>query len=413
MPDRMHKNRSVSRRGRRSVCIVLVALVAWLCLGTAPARAHDFASVVYVDLTSPEPGHVRAELLLDSYLLVVSATDDTGDVELGQAGSEAQANQDRVAQAAALDTHADSVLAYVRERFVVSAAGEVCVPIKDGPITAVQRDDQPYVALNLDYRCADADTHEVRSELFPSGEGYVSDTKTIISFDLDLNSGTAILDSERPAFSTDQSWPAWFWSWFRVGGEHLLLGLDHILFLLALIIGSRRTREIVLTATTFTVAHSVTFVLAALGVVEVPGRVIEPVIALSIAIVAIWYLWTAHRDRRAGSDALPATGGGHLRLDRAGWSRLGVVFCFGLVHGLGFAGALGIDEPLSWRLLSSLLVFNLGIEAVQLGVIAVVFPALLLLRRRAPRTGYWLSSAVSAGVAAIGLFWFVERAFGG
>ena len=402
----------MARGLRRSAGIGAVFVLLAMFVGVAPARAHDFASVVYVDLTSPEPGHVRAELRLDSYLLVVSATDYTQDVELGQSGAEAQTNQDRAAQAAALDAHADSVLTYVKGHFGISADGRACDPVQDGPITAEQRDDQPYVVLVIDYRCPEADAHEVRSDLFPDSENYVSDTKTIVSFDLDLNSGTAILDAEHRSFSTHQSWPEWFWSWFRVGAEHLLDGLDHVLFLVALIIGSRRPREIVLTATTFTIAHSVTFILAALGVVNVPGGLIEPVIALSIAIVAGWHLWRSWRRGPNAAAESELTGTGHLSLDRAGWSRLGVVFCFGLVHGLGFAGALGIDEPFSWKLMSSLLVFNLGIEAVQLGIIAVVFPVLVLLRRRAPRSGFWLSAAVAAGVAAIGLVWFVERAFG-
>ena len=92
--------------------------------------------------------------------------------------------------------------------------------------------------------------------------------------------------------------------------------------------------------------------------------------------------------------------------------RLGVVFVFGLIHGLGFAGALGIDEPWSWQLLWSLLVFNVGIEAVQLGVIAVVFPPLALLRHRVPRAGLWVTGAIAAGVAAMGLVWFVQRVSG-
>ncbi|MBA3745187.1 HupE/UreJ family protein [Sporichthya sp.] len=405
----------MARVFRRSVSIVLVLFIAAMFTGAAPARAHDFANVVYVDLTAPERGHVRAELLLDSYLLVVSATDYTEDLELGRAGNDAQSNQDAAAQAAALDAHADSVLAYVIGHFAITAQGRPCQPVRDGPITAERRDDQPYVALVLDYDCpdADADAHEVRSDLFPDSENYTTDTKTIVTFDLDLNDGTAILDSEHRSFSTHQSWPEWFWSWFRVGAEHLLYGLDHILFLVALIIGSRRPREIVLTATTFTVAHSVTFILAALGVVEVPGGLVEPVIALSIAVVAGWHLWRSWRRGPGAALDSELTGGGHFGLDRPGWSRLGVVFCFGLVHGLGFAGALGIDEPLSWRLMSSLLVFNLGIEAVQLGVIAAIFPALLLLRRYAPRTAFWASALVSTGVAAIALVWFVERAFGG
>lgn len=401
----------MSRGVRRGVAVVLAVLLLSLVTAVAPARAHNFADVVYVDLTSAERGHVRAELNLDSYLLVQSATDFTKDDELGQEGAEEQSNQDFAAQAATLDRHADSVVAYVTHHFAVSAKGQACTAVRDGPITAVQRDSQPYVTLVLDYTCPETDVHEVTSTLFPSDEGYVSDTKTIVRFDLDLNDGTAILDSENTSFSTHQSWPQWFWSWFRVGSEHLLHGLDHILFLIALIVGSRRPREIVLAATTFTVAHSVTFILAALGVVHVRAGFVEPVIALSIAIVAAWHLYRAARRGPGVPIDAGLDGGGHLSLDRAGWSRLVVVFCFGLVHGLGFAGALGIDEAFSWKLLSSLLVFNIGIETVQLGLIALVFPALMLLRRFLPRTSFWTTTTTSAAVTVFGLVWFVQRAF--
>jgi hypothetical protein len=88
------------------------------------------------------------------------------------------------------------------------------------------------------------------------------------------------------------------------------------------------------------------------------------------------------------------------------------VFCFGLVHGLGFAGALGIDEAWSWTLLWSLLVFNVGIETVQLAIIAALFPLLIVLRHRAPTAGLWATGVISAGVSAMGLVWFVQRTFG-
>jgi hypothetical protein len=248
----------------------------------------------------------------------------------------------------------------------------------------------------------------LRSGLFPDSEGYVRGTKTIVTYDLDLTKGSAALDSQRPEFSTQQPWTERFWEFFQLGAEHLLTGLDHILFLLALIAGSRRPREIVLAATTFTLAHSVTFILAALNVVHVPEWFVEPVIALSIAVVASWHLWRSWRQGPLSAE-LQTTGRSHLSLDRAGWTRLGVVFCFGLVHGLGFAGALGIDQPFSWTLLWSLLVFNVGIEVVQLSIIVIVFPLLLLLRRRAPVVGRWTTAAVSAVVAVMGLVWFVQR----
>ena len=165
-----------------------------------------------------------------------------------------------------------------------------------------------------------------------------------------------------------------------------------------------------LTASTFTLAHSVTFILAALGLVDVPASLVEPTIALSISVVAglnLWRIW----QRRTHAIELETTGHGRLGLDAAGRARLVAVFCFGLVHGLGFAGALGIDEAFSWTLLSSLLVFNLGIEAVQLGIILVVFPVLALLRRHAPLAGLSATGVIAAGVCAMGLVWFAERAF--
>jgi hypothetical protein len=275
-----------------------------------------------------------------------------------------------------------------------------------------QREGVPYVVLVLDYQCPQAAAHEIRSNLFPDDEGYVRDTKTIVTYKLDLKSGSSALDKQHPVLSTQQSTGERFWEFFRLGAEHLLTGLDHILFLLALIAGSRRLREIVLAATTFTLAHSVTFILAALGLVQVPAAFVEPVIALSIAVVAGWHLWRLWRRGRMATDLETSTRG-HLSLDRAGWTRLAVVFCFGLVHGLGFAGALGINEAFSWQLLWSLLVFNIGIETVQLTIIALAFPLLALLRRRSPVTALWTTGAIAAGVAAAGLFWFVERVAAG
>jgi hypothetical protein len=398
---------------RRAVQAALAALFIVLAalLSAAPSLAHGFSSVVYADVTAPGSGHVRAELGLEYDLLVVSAADTQGDDSLFREGDSAFQSGDTVAQAAALDDHADTVLAYVAERFSVAAGGADCTPTQDGGASIKEREGVPYAFLVLDYACADAaQEHEITSTLFPDSEGYVKDTKTIVTYDLDLRTGSAALDAERPSFSTHQSTGERFWEFFKLGAEHLLLGLDHILFLLALIAGSRRLREIVLAATTFTIAHSVTFVLAALGLVDVPSEIVEPIIALSIAVVAGWYLW---RLWRRGSGALDiGSGEGHLSLDRAGWTRLGVVFCFGLVHGLGFAGALGIDAAWSWTLLWSLLVFNIGIEFVQLSIIVLVFPLLALLRHRAPRVGLWVTGAIAAAVSAMGLFWFAQRVLG-
>jgi HupE / UreJ protein len=399
-------------RNRVRSLVLAAAAAAVLLLTPASAFAHGFSSVVYVDVTSPERGHVRTELGLEYDLLVVSAADAQKDDPLFREGTAAFEDMDTGEQAAALDAHAASISAYVTKRFGVSVdGGGACAPTRDGGVEIKQRVGVPYAFLVLDYRCPEnGDAHVVRSELFPDSEGYVRGTKTIATYDLDFKSGSASLEAKHPAFSTHQSLLERYWEFFRLGAEHLYTGIDHILFLLALIAGSRRLREIVLTASTFTLAHSVTFILAALGLVDVPSSIVEPTIALSISVVAGLHLW---RILRRGSHAgdLETTGHGHLGLDASGRARLAAVFIFGLVHGLGFAGALGIDEAFSWTLLSSLLVFNVGIESVQLAIIAMVFPLLALLRRRAPLAGLSATGAIAAGVCAMGLVWFAERAF--
>jgi hypothetical protein len=398
------------RLGGRS----LVVAAAILLLTAGSAFAHGFSSVVYVDATSPERGHVRTVLGLEYDLLVVSAADTQHDDPLFRAGTPAFDDRDEPAMAAALTAHRASVLKYINahQRLTVKD-GTACAPSWNGRVRMEQRLGTYYAVLDMDYRCPESGgAHELRSTLFPNAEGYVKGTKTIVTYEeIDLKSGTASLDARHPTFSTDQSLLQRYWEFFRLGANHLLTGIDHILFLLALIAGSRRLREVVLTATSFTLAHSVTFILAALGVVHPPSAIVEPTIALSIAIVASLHLrriWTLKGD----AAEVEEIGRGPLGLDAMGWARIGVVFCFGLVHGLGFASALGIDQSASWSLLSSLVVFNLGIESVQLGIILLTFPLLAALRHRSPLAAVGTTGTVAAGVAAMGLFWFVQRSLG-
>ena len=398
---------------RRTIAIVVAGFTAAVIsvLTAQPASAHGFSSVVYATVTGDTNGQVHTTLDLEYDLFVVSVADSQRNDALFRAGTGAFEQQDTDAEAAALNTYADSARKYVSDRFAVKSNGQRCTPSPAGDFTMGTREGVPYAGLTLNWTCPErSGVHEVRSSLFPDDEGYVKGTKTIVTYEIDSHTGSAALDAAHPSFSTAQAWYQRFGEFFTLGAEHLLTGIDHLLFLLALIAGSRRLREIVLAATSFTLAHSVTFMLAALGLVDVPARVVEPIIALSIAVVAGWHLW---RLQRRGDHAidLETTGTGHFALDRAGWTRLGVVFGFGLVHGLGFAGALGINEAWSWTLLWSLLVFNVGIETVQLGIIAVVFPLLIVLRRRAPRGGLWTTGVIAAGVAVMGLTWFVQRLF--
>lgn len=392
--------------GVRRLTVVAIALAATASVTfSLPAAAHGFSTVVYVDASALSDDTVRTELGLEYDLLVVSVADFENAPQFFEDGMDVFQTGD---EASALNAHADEIVRYVTERFGVSVGGRQCEPARVGEIGVTQRDGVPYAMLTLDHVCEHGSVHEIRSELFPDAEAYVTGTVTVVEYDLDGQNGSAALDSEAPVLATEQPLLERFGRFFVLGAEHLLFGIDHVLFLLALIVGSRRLRDVVLAATSFTVAHSVTFILAALGLVSAPGVIVEPVIALSIAVVAGWYLWRLWREPRA----LAPLRTGRFGLGRTDWARIAVVFGFGLVHGLGFAGALGIDEPFSWPLLWSLLVFNVGIEAVQIAVIAVVFPMLLLLRRREPKLALGVGAIVAAGVAVTGLVWFVQRLLG-
>lgn len=180
-----------------------------------------------------------------------------------------------------------------------------------------------------------------------------------------------------------------FWQYLELGFRHILpKGLDHICFVLGLFLLSTRWRSLLVQVSAFTVAHTLTLAASIYGVVRLSPAVVEPLIALSIAYVAIENLVT--------SELKP-------------WRPV-LVFAFGLLHGLGFAGvltALGLPRE---RFLTALLSFNVGVELGQLAVIAGAFLFV----------GYWSSGRswyrrrvvlpASLAIAAIGIYWFVERA---
>lgn len=146
-----------------------------------------------------------------------------------------------------------------------------------------------------------------------------------------------------------------------LGFEHILGGIDHVLFVLALLFGARSVMSVVKVVAAFTVAHSITLVFASLGWVNVPAGIVEPLIALSIAYVAIENLIRGESRHR-----------------------LIVVFGFGLMHGLGFAGSLTFTDRLSWHLISSLFAFNIGIELGQVVIVLLASPLLLVSHRLHP-----------------------------
>ena len=173
------------------------------------------------------------------------------------------------------------------------------------------------------------------------------------------------------------------------GIHHILIGPDHILFLIGLLLLGGGWKALLKIVTAFTLGHSITLSLAALNIVTPPPNIIEPAIALSIVFV--------------GADNLVRGGGRDVRAL--------IALTFGLVHGFGFANVLrefGLPrEALGWSLFS----FNVGVEIGQLFIVLLVATALALLRRRSELVGSRVAFAGSLVVVAAGTYWFVQRVF--
>jgi hydrogenase/urease accessory protein HupE len=180
-----------------------------------------------------------------------------------------------------------------------------------------------------------------------------------------------------------------FRAFLKLGIEHILTGYDHLLFLAGLLIACRRFSTMAGIITCFTIAHSLTLALAALDVVTLPSRVVEPLIAASIVFVGIENL------ARRGEEP------------RGRWL---LTFGFGLVHGFGFAGALkaaGLGSG-GAALAIPLFGFNLGVEIGQIAVAAILLPIIFQLRRRPNFIRYGLPVASSV-VVLLGGYWLLQR----
>jgi len=234
-----------------------------------------------------------------------------------------------------------------------------------------------------------------------------------------------------------------FSGYLVLGVGHILSGWDHLAFVLALLLLATSLPEVARLVTAFTIAHSITLALATLGLVRPRSAGVEALIGFSIALVAAENAWlmsgrgllvpVAAAALIAVFVGLAALGLGNLGalallglgifslchfalLDRAEHPerlRAAVAFGFGLVHGFGFAGVLAeMDLPRS-RLVPALLGFNLGVEASQLAVVALVWPLLRFLARvKGGRPRVAVAELGSAAICGLGLYWFVTRALG-
>ena len=227
-----------------------------------------------------------------------------------------------------------------------------------------------------------------------------------------------------------------------IGVEHIATGYDHLVFLLGLLLLASRASEVVTIVTGFTLAHSLTLALAALGRVTPEADAVQALVGLSIALVAAENGWLlAGRPRivpvvavaglaaaallaAAGFGAVPAATGFGLalfaacyfallaRAERPARLRFAIAFCFGLVHGFGFAGVLSEAALAPERVVPALLGFNLGVEIGQLAIVAALWPVLAALARL--RDGRWHRALLEVGsgvVCALGTYWWIARGF--
>ena len=187
--------------------------------------------------------------------------------------------------------------------------------------------------------------------------------------------------------ATSGDWLSLFWSEIKRGFRHVIPeGLDHILFVLGVFLMTRNWKPLLLQVSTFTVAHTLTLWLASAGYVKLPLSIVEPVIAASIVVIALENIF---------------------QKDYSNW-RLLIVFVFGLIHGLGFAGAMATRLDSNSSLVVGLLGINLGVELGQLAVIALALIAT-----------FWISDSkkyrqfvvipCSLVIAAMGVWWMIER----
>lgn len=216
------------------------------------------------------------------------------------------------------------------------------------------------------------------------------------------------------------------WSVIRTfvasGIEHILIGPDHVLFLVALLLTGGTLRRLALIVTAFTIGHSITLSLAALDIFAPPARIVEPLIALTIVVVGTDNLFVIADRRRAG---LPAIGFGPVpaapvapvstrphRPAPVRDARPLFAGFFGLIHGFGFASVLkefGLpQEALIWSLVS----FNVGVEIGQLIIVSVAAAVLGLATRARPAAALPIARWGSVGVILAGTYWFIDRLFG-
>jgi hypothetical protein len=352
---------------RVSAAARFLLLAACLLAGGAPAEAHK---------TNLTTGRIVVDGAEIRYRLTVSAHDLAVVLDIPT---------DLVA-AIPVERFAgrlDLLREYLDEKLLVAGDGAPCARTA---LTVDYRRLPDDIVLDLDYACAAAPQRLlIAYRLF---FGVDPGHRAIGTIDYGSGREEYLLDrsfADIDVHPVERSSLISFGRTFALGLEHILIGIDHVLFIVALLLGGGRFWNLVRIVTAFTVAHSLTLSLAWFGVIDLPARLVESLIAASIAYVAL--------------ENTLGRGMGHRWL---------LAFGFGLVHGLGFYGVLSELDLDPQSTVMTLLAFNLGVEAGQLAIVGVLFPLLAWATSRV----WYRRAAVSGSLAILllALFWLVERA---
>ena len=359
-------------------------VMLWL-LAALPARAHEIqASVADIDLTG---GRVVIGMRTNLEAMIAGVGTEHEDTDDSPVAAEYDALRALPPEALRerLDAFAPALLGAVEV-----TAGGAAVPLTLGEVEIapvgdleLARDTRLTLAGDLP---EGAETATIRMD-GALGDLIVRGTGENAQYGEFLQDGAASQPINVDAPTQRGAWDV-FVQYLGVGYEHILpLGLDHILFVIGLFLLSPRAGPLLWQVTAFTLAHTVTLALGTLGIVNVPGSIVEPLIALSIVYVCVENLTTTHLTP---------------------W-RPFVVFAFGLLHGLGFASVFeeyGIPDG---QLVPALLAFNIGVEAGQLTVLAVCFVVLGIWFSDPRRFHRLVTVPGSIAIGAIGLYWAVTR----
>jgi hypothetical protein len=349
----------------------------WTVVGPRPAAAHQVGlsrGVYTVDGATvlAEVTFARGELRA-----LVPALDGDGDGALTDAE---------------LHAGAEVLAAQVVAGVVLTAGGAACVGAREraglteedgAAVTARYTCPAPPAALTLEFALFDglASGHRHLAQVVRPGAGPEDSIAEPVLLRRAPAATVALTGEEAPA-------PPPTSAYFALGVEHILIGTDHLVFLVGLMAVGGRLRSLIAVVTAFTIGHSLSLALATLGVWSPGAAIVEPAIALSIAYVGVENLVVPD-----------ATG------------RWRITLPFGFVHGFGFAGVLAEIGLPGDAVAPALLLFNLGVEAGQLVVVALVLPLLMWLARQSLYQRLSGVKWISAAIVAAGAYWFVERVF--